>query len=424
MPAQTSVSSPTESGHALPRHAAIRASIRKARNASAPARRSEAAGASGRADRRSRAALGNNAKTAATAGQGSDQGGRRAERYRARAWLSTVTALPRVSKCGRVSVLDGSEVALKITTAESGVSAGYGGLSTCGSVWACPVCSAKIAARRTQEIESLLAWNAARNGSVALVTFTMRHHSGHRLKALRKALSVAWRHLTASRAWKETRKREGCDGYVRSIECTYGENGWHLHIHLLTLFDGPVSQEMVSEWSDELYELWSAGLAKSGMEASREHGVDVRLGKGALDGLGKYLAKLTFETAGGRFKKGRKGGRTPFELLDDAINTGLASDFDAWFEWEQASKGMRQITWSRGLKAAVGVDETTDEEIAEEDQTGETVAMITPAGWKVLYWQAAELLTIMEQGGPQVAFAWMDRRGITFEVSKALDSPE
>jgi hypothetical protein len=182
-----------------------------------------------------------------------------------------------------------------------------------------------------------------------------------------------------------------------------------------------VSQESVSAWSDELYELWAAGLAKSNMEASRTHGVDVRLGKGALDGLGKYLAKLTFETAGGRFKKGRKGGRTPFELLDDAINTGLADDFEAWLEWEQASKGMRQITWSRGLKALVNVDDQTDEQIAEEEEKGETIAVITPSAWRQLYWHAAELLTVLEQGGPDVALGWLDYRGMAYDVGRHLD---
>src|SRR5699024_8443309 len=101
----------------------------------------------------------------------------------------------------------------------------------------------------------------------------------------------------------------GMDGYVRAIECTLGEHGWHLHIHTLMLFDGPVSSDMIQGWSDELYELWAAGLAKSNLEASREYGVDVRQGSGALDGLSKYLSKMTYEAAGGRFKKGQKGGR-------------------------------------------------------------------------------------------------------------------
>ncbi|OLM28013.1 hypothetical protein Ae717Ps2_6863c [Pseudonocardia sp. Ae717_Ps2] len=40
--------------------------------------------------------------------------------------------------------------------------AGFGGLATCGSVWACPVCSAKISARRSKDLEQLINWNADR----------------------------------------------------------------------------------------------------------------------------------------------------------------------------------------------------------------------------------------------------------------------
>jgi hypothetical protein len=420
MPASTRLADPSPSRHALNRRAVIDASIQASRHGvSAPAR--GGAPSAGRRSAPEASALGNNAKTTAAAGQ-SPVVSRRKDRYGSRAWLSTVTTLPRVSRCGRVSVIEGGEVILKSTTAADGSrQAGYGGLATCGSVWVCPVCSAKIAAQRTQEIENLLAWNAARGGSVALATFTMRHHTGHRLKSLRKALTAAWKHMTGSRAWKAERKALGMDGYVRAIEVTYGDNGWHLHIHMLTLFDGPVSQELVSGWSDELYEIWARGLARSGMEASREHGVDVRLGTGALDGLGKYLSKLTYEAAGGRFKQGRKGGRTPFEILDDAINTGLADDFDAWFEYEHASKGMRQITWSQGLKARVGVDDKSDEEIAEEDEHGETVAVITPSAWKTLYWNAAELLDVLEQGGPDVALKWLDHRGLVYELGRSFD---
>src|SRR5690606_4655308 len=223
--------------------------------------------------------------------------------------------------------------------------------------------------------------------------------------------------------WKQTRKDLGCDGYVRALECTIGENGWHLHAHVLLVFDGPVSQEMVADWTDELYGLWSDGLALNNTEASREHGVDVRAGSGALDGPGKYLSKLTYEAAGGRFKKGRKGGRTPFELLDDAINDGLADDFDRWFEWEHGSKGMRQLTWSRGLKERVGVDEADDEEIAEEDEGGATIAHIAPSSWKWLYWRAAEVLTVLEQGGVETALAWLDYHGVVYELGKRYDSP-
>lgn len=422
MPASTMVATATDTRHRPTRGDALAAIHQGRRDGTSGAARAEGAGASTATGEPQASPLGNHAKTAATAGH-AGANDRRSERYRARRWLSEVTGLGRVSRCGRVPVTEDGAVHLRVAGEGESRSAGYGGLTTCGSVWACPVCSAKIAAQRTGELEQLLAWNAARGGSVALATFTMSHHAGHGLRALRTALSGAWRHITSSRAWKATRKELGCDGYVRAIECTHGGNGWHLHAHVLLVFDGPVSQDMITAWADELYGLWSDGLAKHGMTASREHGVDLRVGSNALDGLGKYLSKITFEAAGGRFKQGRKGGRTPFELLSDAMNTGLDTDWQRWFAWETGSRGMRQLTWSRGLKARVGIDDVTDEQAAEDTEDGGTVAVIAASSWKALFHThdgGAELLAVTERYGVASALAWLDQRGYVWEEGPAL----
>ncbi|OLM27580.1 hypothetical protein Ae717Ps2_7356c [Pseudonocardia sp. Ae717_Ps2] len=42
----------------------------------------------------------------------------------------------------------------------------------------------------------------------------MRHHRGHSLRELRRALSAAWRHLTQSRGWKRWKTDLDMD-YVR-----------------------------------------------------------------------------------------------------------------------------------------------------------------------------------------------------------------
>lgn len=370
--------------------------------------------AGGRGAGRGATGLGKNANTAATAGQSPAE--KRNERFKARRTLGPITTLKRVSKCGRVSMIEGGEVQLRMSESDGCRTAGLGGLVTCGSLWACPVCSAKITVRRAMELEKVVAWNADRQGTIALATFTMRHHSGHRLKTLWKGLSTAWRHLTGSRAWKTSRADLGLDGYVRATEATYGENGWHLHIHALMLFDGPVSPERIELLADELYELWSDGLAKSGLTAEREHGVDVRLGKGALDGLGKYLSKITWEVTGARFKKGRRTGRSPFQLLNDGLATGNADDLELWFEWEQASHRQRQLVWSRGLKARAGLEEITDEEIAEENEGGQLVAVLPARTWRQVWVEAEKLLHATETGGAEWAYRWLDLRGLIYEV--------
>jgi Replication protein len=346
----------------------------------------------------------------------------RRERYTARVRLRDFTALRRVAVCGRVAVTDDGAVYLRGRTGDD-CKAGFGGLATCGSVWACPVCSAKIAVQRVAELDKLLRWNAARGGSVALATFTASHRQGQRLKTLMDNMGGAWEYMTTGRAgehWRKLRKLLGSDGYVRALETTYrDENGWHVHYHLLLLFDGPVSESSIANFADLLFTRWERALQSQGMTASRRHGVDVRLGQGAtqsLEKLGEYMSKLTFEAAGGRFKRGRKASRTAFEILADGLETGLADDLELWLEWERASKGRRQLLYSRGLKARAGIDDLSDEQIAAAKDEGETLVILPRKTWREVYPVAVELLEATEAGGIAGAMLWLEDRELLYEL--------
>ncbi|WP_331558632.1 hypothetical protein [Actinomycetospora sp.] len=59
--------------------------------------------------------------------------------------------------------------------------AGFEGLVTCGSVWACAVCAAKVAAKRAEELAVVLDAVHAAGGSAFMLTMTIRHNAGDRL---------------------------------------------------------------------------------------------------------------------------------------------------------------------------------------------------------------------------------------------------
>jgi len=348
----------------------------------------------------------------------------RRQRWTARARLSGFTGLRRVAACGRVPLTDDGAVYLRARTGDD-CKAGFGGLQTCGSVWACPVCSAKVSVVRIAELDKLLQWNAERGGSVAMATFTLRHNKGQRLKTVWDALSGAWTYMTQGRAahdgpWRRLRVIElNGDGYVRATEVTYGDNGWHVHIHLMMLFDQEIDAMTAECLADQLYKPWALGLEKHGFTASREHGVDVRVCTGtkqSLEMLSDYFNKMSYEAAGGRFKQGRKGGRTPFEILADGLDTGNADDLELWLEWEAASKGRRQLLWSRGLKKRVGIDELDDEEIAAQKDEGETLLVLPRLSWQQVWPIAVELLEATESGGIAGAMLWLDDRGVNYEI--------
>lgn len=296
--------------------------------------------------------------------------------------------------------------------------AGLAGLQSCGSPWACPVCARTIAGRRAAEIREVLGAVAEAGGSAALVTLTMRHRAGMVLVVLWAALSAAWRAVTSGRAVEVERERWGLRGWVRTVEATHGEHGWHLHVHALVMFDGPVSVELVEVLGQRWFDRWSRALVRKGLAAPLEErgGLDVRMvdmGSGSLDATAEYLAKITAEVTGGHVKDARDGNRSPFAILRDALATGLADDIELWHEWEKASHNRRQVTWSRGLREWAGLRvERTDEEIVAEDQHGEDQFAIHPADWPLIRDRVHELLDVVEVDGPDAAKVWLAERGI------------
>ena len=133
-----------------------------------------------------------------------------------------------------------------------------------------------------------------------LLTFTMRHHAGQALTTLWAALSAAWRSVTSGRAVERERTRWGVLGMVRVIEATHGEHGWHLHVHALVAFDGPVSTDLARELGGAMFGRWERALVRKGLSAPLEDrgGLDVRavdLGTGSISAVADYLGKITAE---------------------------------------------------------------------------------------------------------------------------------
>jgi len=74
---------------------------------------------------------------------------RRHVRYAQREVLWAQSSIERVRKCGRVAVQDGG-----VMVRDNAGVGHYAGVATCGSIWACPVCSAKIRATRSEDVST------------------------------------------------------------------------------------------------------------------------------------------------------------------------------------------------------------------------------------------------------------------------------
>ena len=368
----------------------------------------------------------------------------RQRRYRLRDGARLFTTLPRVRACGKTTI----GAAVELRASGDGSRVGYGGLSTCGSVWACPVCAAKISARRRDEVAELVAHAQAEGAEVSMLTLTMRHHHGQQLEVLWDALSYGWSRLTSGRAWQQFVEQAGIIGYIKSTEITYSNvNGWHVHLHVLIVTNRSIYIPIACQRAqgrartpypveyrlpkDIISERWERALATQGVEVIPERGgVDWDVASD-VEKLANYVTKfgnkssasdrLSAEMTLGQYKQARKNtSRTLWQVLEDAVATGDMDDIEVWQEYERISQGRRAMTWSRGLRewASLGVEQT-DEEIAEEVAGDRVVALIDADSWRtVVQPRAAELLDALQDGGEACAMTWLDAVGAAYCVER------
>ena len=103
--------------------------------------------------------------------------------------------------------------------------ASYGGLQTCGSVWVCPVCGAKVVERRRGEIQQAMAQHRACGGEVHLLTLTAPHTRFDVLEELQAKLGKALNGFLADKTVKKIFKEMGYIGQIRGYEVTHGRKG-------------------------------------------------------------------------------------------------------------------------------------------------------------------------------------------------------
>jgi hypothetical protein len=292
----------------------------------------------------------------------------------------------------------------------------YKGLATCGSVHSCVICAAKIQERRRQELELLDGYAVRLGKKQSMASFTFPHRLDQPLATLLSMQQAAIKFMREGRGYKDLMREIGCIGRVRALEVTYGQNGWHPHTHEDLLIDPHVD----STWLRlRLSRLWAkactvAGLFRPGLDdefAFHLHGVDV-----TDESASSYLAKvddqsrwgISHEMTKSSSKQGRRSGSHPFKLASQPATHGL------FLEFVKAMKGQRQLVWSRGLKTAVGVEEKTDLEIAEEAVTKvDNVIDLLPQAWHWIIGNDArfEITQAAKTAGAPGVFDYLSRLG-------------
>ena len=325
----------------------------------------------------------------------------------------------------------------------------YSGLCTCGGVWVCPVCAAKIQARRTIEIQNLFQkaykqrtdkdgktfYTFGIQKQIIMLTLTYPHALSDKLadslELHAKALSIfrSYNNKDTGNGYKKFKADIGYEGLVRSLEITHGANGWHPHTHELWVLDyWEEDSEREQQIIEYLLKRWEHACKKVGLlvedkvKAFRENALHVAFRANDSDYITKQNSAndktwgADKEVACSNSKVGKKNGKAPFQiLLDTETCTKSRSLF---IEYTLAMKGKAQMFWTPGLKGKVGVEEKTDEQLAEEMQDkADLLALLQREHWVCVVKNKAraEILDIAEGAGIEGLIAWFADFGLVLD---------
>jgi len=249
-------------------------------------------------------------------------------------------------------------------------------LKYCSSVWLCPVCSSRISSERRKELAQV----AEASGSyTALITFTLAHSRADRLEDLLGALRKALNSTKSGRWYEGFLQEHEIIASASSLEFTYGDNGWHPHIHWLVFLRSMPNSELIQE---QLSERFGAFIEKQGHYSSSFHGIDVRSSRKDVSG---YISKwcVIDEVSNVQAKRAKGASLTSWQLAQLAVS-GDAQAQALWLEYAKATFRKKALTWSRGAREALGLSEDIEDEVIQGDELvleDEHICFFTPQEW-------------------------------------------
>jgi len=271
------------------------------------------------------------------------------------------------------------------------------GLAVCGSSWLCPVCAEVIARRKAEEIRDMFDWSNENNLHISMVTLTVRHNKQTNAVDLFDSVSGAMSKITANSGYRNFKKTMGIKGYIRALEVTHGENGFHPHLHIIFCSEIPMRsgkyeeqtfvdkdgdtvhyQKKIENSQDEndWFAWWSDAISDYGYDCDPLIGVVINDGERAGDYINKrhelttkHQKEIHWDAADemtrARLKKGRKKSKSIWELLA-LCEERTAPQRTIIKLFAEAVKGKSALQWSRGFKDLVGIKKiVSDQKLAE-----------------------------------------------------------
>lgn len=309
----------------------------------------------------------------------------------------------RIQNCNRVKTKTATNVCLK-KRIES-IRAHLAQLQTCGSVWACCICSSVISERRCIELQYAFdIWRAFDPCNVAtMITFTTPHNLSQSLADVLYLQDKAIRIMKNQpqrgkyKVWRTIIDEMMSVGSFTGREVTYGIFfGWHPHRHECYL-NIKASKKQLETWRFELAHAFSIAFRKAGGQIDdwcafmkRSVCMDQITDDNGFSHISSYITKvegdtwtLAQEATKGSAKTSKKGNITPFGMLEH-IREGKEHSIlysQKFYEYAITMHGKRQFFASKGLKQFLGVNFKTDEEHLKDSEGGNHYYNFTDKEW-------------------------------------------
>lgn len=290
------------------------------------------------------------------------------------------------------------------------------GTMKCGQGWVCPACMSYIQEQRRVELQT--AMDRAQDDMITvMLTYTAQHDQGSRLAPMVASMTEAYRKTRSGRNWQDLKQFYSIRGSVRTMEVTFGANGWHPHFHELMFMDKSVLDANRAGGLDELSDAlkgdvggaWYEKLASSGMHTNIEKAFDVKAGnKYTADYINKFgripqngdLSVSAYEITHSSTKTANRGGFGVLDLLFAAAHDKGAQRL--FKEYHAATKGRSMVHWSRGLKTLLDINVIRDEIAAQgiETETDRILAEIDIHFWRWIGDRGflAQVMTVSNEG--------------------------
>jgi len=309
---------------------------------------------------------------------------------------------PALFSCCRAPITDPVKKSVEVHMKKDTNKSFYKNLSSCNSVWVCPICASKITSERTERLNfSLDNWYQKSDcHRTAFVTYTMPHYYGQSLFEIRKIFMDARRRMhhqiklkrnVSFIPYNEICENYGIVGSVTGNELTYGSNGWHFHSHEILFLAWSLRDDDVVVLRNLLVEAWKRALVVSKCKIKDPAAFDRRsvviekFDQQNKNIVSQYISKfsgwtVSHELTKSAVKKGRADNLSIWDFLRNIFlqTSGHEKYFFLYREYAAVMKGTRQLFFSKNMANLIGYK---DVDVVIDPALSDLLGILTDLVW-------------------------------------------